>query len=157
MANTDHEQIKFNMETDSNINTIIKTESTTQPPPGQEIKQGKNSRGRPKGTEQETKQAHEATKPKKAREQKTTNIKLDDEQQQLLNIQSKLNNLKEAEQEHNEALTQFKEAEQKHDKTLKQFKEAGKDYNEALKQFKPRAKATATPKRKTKKEAEQEL
>lgn len=146
MENTDQEQIIFNMETNSNINTIINTESTTP----EEIKQVKKSRGRPKGTEQE------ATKPKKAREQKTTNIKLDDEQQQLLNIQSKLNNLKEAEQEHNEALTQFKEAEQKHDKTLKQFKEAGKDYNEALKQFKPRAKATATPKRKTKKEAEQE-
>jgi ankyrin repeat protein len=139
MENTDQEPIIFKMETNSNINAIINTE---------EIKQVKKSRGRPTRTEQETTQAQEATKPKKAREQKTTNIKLDDEEQQLLNIQSKLNNLKEAEQEHNEALKQFKEAEQKHDKTLKQFKEAGKEYNEALKQFKP--------KRKAKKEAEQE-
>ena len=153
MENTDQEQIMFKMETNSNINTIINTESTTP----EEIKQVKKSRGRPKGTEQETTQTQEATKPKKAREQKTTNIKLDDEQQQLLNIQSKLNNLKEAEREHTEALTQFKEAEQKHDKTLKQFKEAEQEYNEALKQFKPKAKATATPRRKAKKEAEQEL
>ena len=132
MENTDQEQIIFKMETNSNINTIINTESATP----EEIKQVKKSRGRPKTT-----QAQEATKPKKAREQKTTNIKLDDEEQQLLNIQSKLNNLKEAEQKHNEALKQFKEAEQKHDKTLKQFKEAGKEYNEALKQFKPKRKA----------------
>ena len=50
--------------------------------------------------------------------------KIHDEELQLLNIQSKLNSLKEAEREHNEALNQFKEAEQAYNETLNQVKEA---------------------------------
>ena len=88
MENTTPEEINFKMETNGNINT----ESTTP----EEIKQVNKTRGRPKRTEQETTQ--EGTNPKKTREQKTTNFKLDDEERQLLNIQSKLNNLKEAEE-----------------------------------------------------------
>ena len=150
MKTTDRDNILFNMDHDSNINTVINTEGTA-PEEKQEVKK---TRGRPKRTGQDD--TH--NEPQKAREPKTknNNIKLDDDQQQLLNIQSKLNNLKEAEQEHNEALKQFKEAEQKHDKTLKQFKEAGKEYNEALKQFKPKAKEKATPKRKAKTEGQEE-
>jgi hypothetical protein len=47
MENTDQEQIIFKMETNSNINTIINTESATP----EEIKQVKKSRGRPKTTQ----------------------------------------------------------------------------------------------------------
>ena len=138
--------IYFNMETDSNINTITNTEGTPE-----EIKQVKKSRGRPKKTEQETAQTQKATKPKTTKEQqRETNIYY--EQQQILNIQSKLNELKQTEQEHKEALTQFKEAEQKRDKTLKQFKEADQEYNKELKQFKP-----TKPKGKATGDAEQQL
>ena len=94
MENTDQEKIKFKMETNSNINTIINTENTTP----EEIKQVNKTRGRPKRTEQETTQTQEATKPKETRKQPVKHIKLDDEERQLLNIQSKLNNLKEAEE-----------------------------------------------------------
>ena len=54
MEEADQEPIILNMETDSNINTII---NTTR----EEIKQVNKPRGRPKKTEQQT------TKPKKAK------------------------------------------------------------------------------------------
>ena len=124
MESTNQEPILFNMETNSNINTI-------KPRP----------RGRPKKTEQE-----------KAKPKKTNDI--NEEQQHIFNIQSKLNILKETEQTHHEALKQFKEAEQTRHEALKQFKEAEQEYNKELKQFKPKPRTTATPKRNTKKEAE---
>ena len=94
MENTT-EEIKLNMETDSNINQITNTQNNTP--------QTKKHRGRPKKQEEAT------TTTKKAREPKTNNInKLDDEQKQLLNLQAKLNKFKEAEKEYKEALKQFK-------------------------------------------------
>ena len=106
METTNQEPIIFNMETDSNINTI-------------------KQRGRPKGkakTEQDT------TKPKKAKKQKKEN-NINEEQQQIFNIQSKLKILKETEQTHHEALKQFKEAEQTRNDALNKFKEAEQEYN----------------------------
>ena len=48
MEEADQEPLILNMETDSNINTIINTGDTTE-----EIIQVKRSRGRPKTTEQQ--------------------------------------------------------------------------------------------------------
>ena len=144
MEDTNQEPIILNMETYSNKNTIINTLDTTP----EEIKQVKKPRGRPTKTEQET------TKPKKAKEQKKEN-NIYEEQQQILNIQSKLNSLKEADQAHSKALNELKEAEQEHSKALNRVKEAEQEYNKELKQFKPKVRTTATPKLTTNKEAEQ--
>lgn len=84
-------------------------------------------RGRPKKTEQE-----------KAKPKKTNDI--NEEQQQFFNIQSKLKVLKETEDQHHEALNNFKEAE--------------REYNKELKQFKPKPRTTATKKKNTKKETD---
>ena len=122
MESTTQEPIIFNMETDSNLNTI-------------------RPRGRPKKTEQE-----------KAKPKKTNDI--NEEQQQFFNIQSKLNVLKETEDKHHEALKHFKEAEQTRHEALNNFKEAEREYNKELKQFKPKPRTTATKKKNTKKETE---
>ena len=119
METTDRDNILINMDHDSTINKVINTEGTA-PEEKQEVQ---TTRGRPKNTGQD----ETRKEPQKAREPKANTIKLDDEQKQLLNLQTKLN----------------------------QFKEAEREYKEALKQFKPKAKEKATPKRKTKKEGQE--
>ena len=80
---TEENNLNINMETDSNINTVINTEG----------QQAKKTRGRPKITEQAPQ----------------NNNNLDNvNNKDLLNLQDKLTKLKKAEAEYNNALSKLR-------------------------------------------------